>query len=120
VALRLRFGDFARASRSRTLGQATSATGPVLATARCLLAAARPTVESRGLTLIGVAVTNLAPAGAGAQLELPLWGTGRDPVDAVLDDVRERFGVGALTRATLLHRGPELSPWLFPGEEPDL
>jgi DNA polymerase-4 len=117
VVLRLRFGDYKRATRSRTLPRPTAATQTVLTTARQLLAAAAPTIERRGLTLVGVAVTNLAHRG-GAQLELPL-----DPhdhaLDAVLDAARERFGPAAVTRAALLRRGDRVAAWLFPGEEPD-
>ncbi len=117
VNLRLRFGDYARASRSRTLPRPTASTETVLNTARGLLAASRPAIERRGLTLVGVAVTNLA-YGSGAQLELPLDSPG-DVLDSVLDDVRERFGPTAVTRAALLRRGERVAAWLFPGEEPD-
>ena len=117
VVLRLRFGDYSRASRSRTLAQPTAATQTVLTTARGLLAAAAPAIERRGLTLVGVAVTNLA-RGGGAQLELPLETPG-DTLDVVLDEMRERFGADAVTRAALLGRGERVAAWLFPGEEPD-
>ena len=116
VVLRLRFGDYSRASRSRTLPRPTAATQTVLTTARGLLSAATPAIERRGLTLVGVAVTNLAGEG-GAQLELPLETPG-DTLDAVLDEMRERFGPQAVTRAALLGRGERVAAWLFPGEEP--
>jgi DNA polymerase IV len=115
VVLRLRFGDFTRASRSRTLPFPTAASETVLATARALLAAARPAIESRGITLVGVAVSGID--GAGVQLELPLDGPDSAALDLVLDEVRERFGAGAVTRAGLLRRGPRLAAWLFPGED---
>ena len=70
VLLRLRFGDFSRAARSHTLAEATASAEPILAATRALLAAAMPAIEREGLTCIGVAVTNLAGAGGGAQLEL--------------------------------------------------
>jgi DNA polymerase IV len=112
VTLRLRFGDFSRASRSRTLPHVTDGTGAVLAAAKALLAAAAPAIERRGITLIGVAVTNLAGNGCGAQLELPL----DRPLDAALDDaideVRDRFGRDAIRRGASLGRDPALSPWL--------
>ena len=57
VTLRLRFADFKRATRSHTLGEATDRTDTVLAAARTLLAAARPLIEHRGITLVGVALT---------------------------------------------------------------
>jgi len=99
VVLRLRFSDFARATRSHTLAEPTARTATVLATARALLEAAGPTIERRGITLVGVALTNLDDAHA-AQLRL-----GGDPaasLDETLDDLRERFGKDAITRAVLL------------------
>jgi DNA polymerase IV len=112
VVLRLRFGDFSRATRSCTLARATAGTRTILATARELLAANWPAIERRGLTLVGVAVSNLE-AGP-TQLELPFDCAAA--LDAVLDDVRDRFGPAAITRAVLLHRGARLSTWLFPGD----
>jgi DNA polymerase-4 len=115
VVLRLRFGDFTRASRSRTLPRPTADTETVLGTARMLLAGMRPTVERRAVTLLGVAVSGLD--GAGVQLELPLDGPDGAALDEVLDQVRKRFGTSAVTRAGLLKRGPRLAAWLFPGED---
>jgi DNA polymerase-4 len=100
VTLRLRFGDFSRATRSRTLTRPTAASHPILSAARELLAEAMPAIDRRGLTLVGVTVANL-DGEAGAQLELPF----DDPegaVDAALDQVRARFGSDAITRAALL------------------
>ena len=48
VVLRLRFADFSRATRSRTLPDATAAAEPILAAARGLLAAATPLIEDQG------------------------------------------------------------------------
>ena len=115
VVLRLRFGDYSRATRSTTLGGATAQTRSVLVTARSLLAAAAPLLERRGLTLVGVAVANLESDPR--QLVLPL--DCASALDAVVDEVRDRFGAGAITRAVLLGRGRRLSTWLFPGEELD-
>src|ERR671923_64306 len=71
VVLRLRFGDFSRATRSLTLARATAETQTILDTARGLLATAMPLIERRGLTLVGVAVANL-DNDCPAQLTLPL------------------------------------------------
>jgi DNA polymerase-4 len=99
VVLRLRFDDFKRATRSHTLTEATDRTAVVLAAARGLLAAARPTVEERGITLVGVALSNLEDAGA-AQLALDDDRAGA--LDSTLDELRDRFGTDAITRAVLL------------------
>src|SRR5690606_9957046 len=64
VVLRLRFGDYTRATRSHTLPEASADTAQLLGTARALLAAAVPIIQARGVTLIGVALTNLGGDGA--------------------------------------------------------
>ncbi|GGQ56105.1 DNA polymerase IV [Couchioplanes caeruleus subsp. azureus] len=107
VTLRLRFGDFSRATRSRSLLKATMQTRAILETARALLAAARPLIEERGITLVGVAVGNLDSDGA-VQLELPFEDPHDDGLDTALDAVRDRFGSGSVTRAASL--GRELHP----------
>jgi DNA polymerase-4 len=111
VVLRLRFADFSRATRSRTLPQATAETEMILTAARGLLAAALPLIEARGLTLVGVAVGNLDDVDA-VQLALPL--DRRTALDAALDDVRDRFGSSAVTRAVLVGRDPGLAMPLLP------
>ena len=103
VTLRLRFADFSRATRSHTLAQATAHTATILASARGLLAGAARTIEARGLTLVGVAVGNLQDD-LPRQLVLPFDRAAGEALDAALDEVAERFGTGALTRATLLGR----------------
>lgn len=124
VVLRLRFADYSRATRSRTVGSPTDRTDVLAGTARALLADARTEIDGRGLTLVGVAVTNLDDTGT-EQLELPYdvpvpgsAGAGgaavthravdRHALDAVTDDIHARFGAGALTRAALV--GRELRP----------
>jgi DNA polymerase-4 len=110
VVLRLRFDDFGRATRSHTLAWPTSSTEPVLAAARGLLASAASLIARRGVTLIGVTVTNIDRGGA-QQLELPFDGEPRGLVlDRAVDDVHRRYGASALTRAALLSRdlAPEL------------
>jgi DNA polymerase IV len=101
VVLRMRFGDYSRATRSHTLSEATTQTLTILATARFLLAASMPAIERQGLTLVGLALANLEDDGA-IQLALPL--DRRRTLDATLDEVRDRFGSAAITRAVLLGR----------------
>ncbi|OBG73504.1 MULTISPECIES: DNA polymerase IV [unclassified Mycobacterium] len=102
VVLRLRFADFSRVTRSRTLPRATSSTAPILAAARQLVAAAAPLIAQRGLTLVGFAVSNIDRGGA-EQLMLPL-ASDSPVVDAAVDRVRQRFGKSALTPAVLIGR----------------
>ena len=103
VVLRLRFGDFSRATRSHTLPFATAHTETILATARMLFVLATPLIERQGLTLIGVAVANLDDD-VPSQLVLPFERRSDLALDAVLDEVRLRFGPNAITRAVLLGR----------------
>ena len=103
VVLRLRFGDFTRATRSHTLAHATANTGSLLAIARALLVEAAPLINEGGLTLVGVALANLDDD-AVVQLALPFDRTG--PLDAAVDQVKDRFGSAAVSRARLLGRDP--------------
>jgi DNA polymerase-4 len=103
VVLRLRFSDFTRATRSHTLPQATAETHAILTAARELLEAAAPLIERQGLTLVGIAVSNLENDDA-VQLTLPFDNWSGGALDAALDEVRERFGSTAVTRAVLLGR----------------
>jgi DNA polymerase-4 len=107
--LRLRFGDFERATRSHTLPFATASTQAILVTARALLAAATPLIERRGITLIGCSVAMLE-ADPPSQL---LLGP-EQALDAALDAIRDRFGSAAITRAVLLGRDPGFSMPLLP------
>jgi DNA polymerase IV len=113
VVLRLRFDDFARATRSHTLPYATANTDAILTTARDLLAVAAPIIERRGITLVGVAVANLHD-GRAVQLALPLDRRGGEALDAALDEVWQRFGSRAVTRAVLLGRGRGVEMPLLP------
>jgi DNA polymerase-4 len=113
VVLRLRFEDFSRATRSQTLSEATAQSQVILATARALLATAMPLIQSQGVTLVGISLTNLADD-CPIQLALPFERNRASPLDAVVDDIRERFGTGAITRAVLLGRDPDLVMPLLP------
>jgi DNA polymerase-4 len=113
VVLRMRFDDSSRATRSHTLPYATANTQTILTAARELLALAVPLIERQGITLVGIAVTNLADGRAG-QLMLPLDEYWSDTLDAALDDVRERFGSAAIVRAVLLGRSRGVAMPLLP------
>ncbi len=113
VTLRLRFGDFSRATRSHTLPCATAETPAILATARGLLAAAMPMIERRGITLVGVALGNFGEGNA-VQLALPFERVRRSALDAALDDIRDRYGSDAVTRAVLLGRDQGVAVPLLP------
>jgi DNA polymerase IV len=113
VTIRLRFHDFSRATRSYTLSEATAQTQTILATARGLLTTAMPMIERRGITLVGVALGNLDDDYA-IQLALPFDRQRASALDAVIDEVRDRFGSAAITRAVLLGRDQGISVPLLP------
>lgn len=101
ATLRMRHLDFQRSTRSHTLSEPTAGTMTILDTLRELLADARPLIEARGLTLLGIALSNLAD-GSAIQLALPVDARELSALDATLDDVRERYGADAIKRAVLL------------------
>ncbi|WP_245597239.1 DNA polymerase IV [Jiangella gansuensis] len=113
VVLRLRFDDYTRATRSHTLTEATAHTGQLLTVARALLAGARPAIDRRGLTLVGVALSNLDDDAA-VQLPLPFDRHPHGALDATLDDVRDRFGSKSVTRAVLLGRDQGITVPMLP------
>jgi DNA polymerase-4 len=113
VVLRLRYDDYSRATRSHTLPQPTAHTQVILAAARWLLAASMPAIERRGVTLVGLAVANLDDDAA-VQLGLPFGRHRAVELDAALDEVKDRYGSAAVTRAVLVGRDPGLSMPLLP------
>ncbi|WP_253384350.1 DNA polymerase IV [Microbacterium foliorum] len=113
VVLRLRFGDYTKAARSRTVGTPTDRTAILLTTARRLLAAAQPEITDRGITLLGVSLSQLDSAER-VPPELPIdWGD-EQRLDGVLDTLRERFGAASVSRAAQLGRDPGWSSPTLP------
>ena len=112
VVLRLRYGDYTRATHSHTLRRATAGTATLLAVARGLLTASLPELERRGVTLIGISVANLEDIDA-LQPTLPFHDR-EAALDAALDAVRDRFGSRAITRAVLLGRAAGIEMPLTP------
>ncbi len=113
VVLRLRFGDFTRATRSHTLAEATAHTGIILGTARGLLRAAMPMIFAQGLTLLGLSLANLSDARS-VQLVLPFDAHSGAALDSTVDAIRERFGTKSISRAMLLGQDPGISVPLLP------
>jgi DNA polymerase-4 len=113
VVLRLRFDDFSRATRSLTLPRSTDRSADVLDAARALLAVAAPLIRERGITLVGISLTGLEDADR-AQLELPLDARPLAALDMALDEVKERYGSSAVTRARLVGRRPGIEMPLLP------
>ncbi|MEU8813616.1 DNA polymerase IV [Actinoplanes sp. NPDC048796] len=106
ITLRLRFDDFGRATRSRSLLKATMQTRTIAETARQLLTEARPLIDTRGLSLVGVAVSNLDGDG---HVQPSLFDdTTDDGLDVAMDAIHDRFGSSSLTRAATI--GRQLGP----------
>ena len=98
VVLRLRYGDYTRASRSHRLGQPTDSTALIAETARGLLEREQAVIALRGLTLVGVALMDLT-SGTAYQ---PMLGDVAGSLDETIDDVHARHGRSSLRRASLL------------------
>lgn len=113
ITLRLRFDDFSRATRSHTLSRPTQQTEKILHTARGLLELAMPLIERQGITLVGVALQNLDDD-ATVQLELPFDHANLSALDVAIDDVHEKYGTSALTRAVHLGRDQHQTVPLLP------
>lgn len=108
VVLRMRFDDFTRATRSRTLTQATAQSEELLIAARELLREATPLIREKGITMIGLSISGLTADDA-VQLALPFDQHLVDTaaLDTAVDKVRQRFGNQAVNRARLLGRSAE-------------
>jgi DNA polymerase-4 len=72
-----------------------------------------PMIQREGLTLVGISVGNLDNADA-VQLSLPFDRYSDGALDLTLDELRERFGSSAVTRAVQLGRDPGLTVPLLP------
>ena len=107
VVLRLRFDDFTRATRSLTMPRLTDQSHTILEAARSLLGAATPLIRARGITLVGISLTNLENTDA---VQLTLTEDWRPhALDAALDTVKDRYGSTSITRAVLVGRDPGVS-----------
>ncbi|HMT04049.1 MAG TPA: DNA polymerase IV [Solirubrobacterales bacterium] len=106
VSIGLRFEDFSRATRARTLAWPTDETAVILATVRELFNESREEIGEKGLTLIAISLGNLEAADT-VQMELPLDqgpGPARESpaLDRAVDDVRSRFGDDVIKRASMI------------------
>ncbi len=107
VTLRLRYSDFTTLTRSRTLDEFTCYDEDVYRASAELLRA--NWTRSRKVRLIGVTASGLAPS-HDYTCQLALFGghaaqERRRNLASALDKVRDRFGEGAITRASLIDTG---------------
>jgi len=115
VTVKVRRRDFTTYTRSRSFSPPTAETATVLAIARQLLDGWLAEQPRAAVRLLGVGVSQLSPA---AQLELfsvaaPPAAARRPPrppprdgarIDPTLDRIREKYGAGAVRRASSLER----------------
>ncbi len=105
LTLKIRWDDFTTRTRSRTFDTPTALEGEVLPAARALLepAFADALRARHGVRLLGIAATNLVPAGPADLFEAPARQRQRALSD-VLDRVRGRYGFEAIAPAHLVDR----------------
>jgi DNA polymerase-4 len=101
VTVKIRRGDFTTFTRQRRFDPATQETQVITAIARELLEAWLATQPRAALRLVGVGVSELAPA-----VQMDLFTTAESArhreLDAAVDRIRERFGSVALKPASAL------------------
>jgi len=105
VQLKLRFADFRTITRSQTLSQSTNRTDELWQTASTLLQQSLPRTD-RGIRLLGMGVSNLESRQQPRQLSLFENETHQKQgqLDAVADQVQDKFGSGLLMRGSGLLR----------------
>lgn len=103
VQLKVKFGDFHAITRSHTLEVAVDDAPALLQCARTLLEQVDPTP---GVRLLGLSVSGLAPRGSRQlRLDEAVEGPGWEAASRTVDEIRERFGSGAIGPAAMA--GPE-------------
>lgn len=102
VTLRVRFGDMTAITRSDTDPRPTAATAELYRRAGVLLDGVHRDIEERGVSLLGLTVSNLADRDA-VQLAL-CFERDTSGIDDAVDRVRARFGRDALAAGSLLRR----------------
>jgi DNA polymerase-4 len=105
VNVKIRRGDFTTYTRQRALEPATQETAVISAAAEALLEGWLASQPRAAIRLLGVGVSDLQE-----HLQSDLF-SGPEAVpgsrlDSAVDGIRDRFGVGLLTRASLLPKGP--------------
>ena len=106
VSVKIRRGDFTTYTRQRSLKPPTQETAIVSAAAEALLRAWLASQPRAAVRLLGVGVSDLQSLGQSDLFSDPLQHPDAGSrLDSAVDGIRDRFGNGLLTRASLLPRG---------------
>jgi len=105
ISIKVRFGDFETIARSITLSNQTDETASIHAAAKSLFDTWAKSF--RPVRLIGVGLSQLTDAPADAGLFDAQSNEKNRAVDRAADTIAQRFGKGALTRASTLKAKPE-------------
>jgi DNA polymerase IV len=103
VSVKIRRGDFTTYTRQRSLKPPTQDTAIVSAAAEDLLRAWLASQPRAAVRLLGVGVSDLQSLSQSDLFSDPLPDAG-SRLDSAVDGIRDRFGNGILTRASLLPR----------------
>lgn len=109
VTVRLRHHDYRRTSRAHSLRDASTNTTVIAHTAAAIFDHERDRLANQGLTMIGLTLSNLEPA-THEQTRLDFETStkvSRPRLDAALDQLKQRFGTSAVTRASSLGHRPD-------------
>jgi DNA polymerase-4 len=105
VSVKIRRGDFTTYTRQRALEPPTQDTGVVAAAAEALLKGWLASQPRAAVRLLGVGVSDLKLLKQADLFSGPAQDLGAR-LDSAVDGIRDRFGEGLLTRASLLPRDP--------------
>jgi DNA polymerase-4 len=105
VSVKIRRKDFTTYTRQRALEPPTQDTAIVSAAAQALLSAWLASQPGAAVRLLGVGVSDLQVLLQTDLFSGPLPDAGAR-LDSAMDGIRDRFGEGLLTRASLLPRSP--------------
>jgi DNA polymerase-4 len=105
VNVKIRRGDFTTYTRQRALEPPTQDTAVISAAAQALLGGWLASQPGAAIRLLGVGVSDLQGMRQPDLFSSPQPNAG-SRLDSAVDGIRDRFGQGLLTRASLLPRGP--------------
>jgi len=105
VSVKIRRADFTTYTRQRALEPPTQDTAVVAAAAEALLKGWLASQPKAAVRLLGVGVSDLQLLKQADLFSGPAPDSGTR-LDSAVDGIRDRFGDGLLTRASLLPRGP--------------